>query len=324
MDAVEPFLFNLFYDPAIIALPNPLRYFLAKLISKRRAPIAREIYGHMGGKSPILANTEDQVKGLRNHFSDNVDFYIAMRYWHPRAEKVASEICKKSYDRVIVLPLYPQYSTTTTESSYLEMKKALESKGYKGKIQLICCYPDHRGWIEACQMLIQKALNDRPKNLPCQLVLTAHGLPEAVVRRGDPYQRQVEETAKKIIQGLDLGDADWILSYQSRVGPMKWIGPCTEKVIEEASLKGVGLVVYPLAFVSEHSETLVELDIEYEELAKKSGAPYYHRVPTVSCHESFLSALQDLLNNAMDSEEAVVFPASPCCGDQRKCGRRFG
>jgi ferrochelatase len=340
LDSVEPFLFNLFRDPAIISLPNPLRWMVARMISKRRGPLAREIYGHMGGRSPILAGTRAQADALQRMLKDRIntiDWHveIAMRYWHPFADEAVSRIKDFASDRIVKLPLYPQFSTTTTGSSDQDWERAAVQAGLNKPSQLICCYPDHPGFIAAQVELIAeslaKARAEKPAG-PLRLLLSAHGLPKKVIAKGDCYQWQIERTAAAISEGLAARDGeaeglDIVICYQSRVGPLEWIGPATEDEVKRAGADGCALVVAPIAFVSEHSETLVELDIEYAALAKACGVKGYTRVPALECNTAFIACLADLvtetLGSDMDTMDVTTGLTTPdvCCRDFPCCPR---
>lgn len=304
LDAVEPFLFNLFNDPAIIRLPRLLRCWVAGKISRRRAPIAQDIYRRIGGKSPIVEQTQAQAEALQAALSDlgHVRVFIAMRHWHPRSDVTALEVRGFAPDNIVLLPLYPQFSTTTTKSSLIDWYSAAKNTGLlapRVTNTAICCYATAEGFIAAQAELIEPLLSEAVAGGPVRLLLSAHGLPERIVKRGDPYAWQVEQTAAGIAARLGAADLDWRLCYQSRVGPMKWIGPATDDEIRRAGEDGVALVVAPIAFVSEHSETLVELDIEYRDLAKSCGVPAYHRAPAVGCHPAFISALAELARQSL-------------------------
>lgn len=292
-EAIAPFLKNLFSDPAILRLPAPLRLPLAWLIATRRAPVARGIYGEIGGKSPILPQTLAQADALETALGKAFKCFIAMRYWHPFADEAVQAVKEWGAERLVLLPLYPQFSTTTTASSLRDWRRAAKAHGLALTDQTICCYPDHPGLIAAFCDLIRSAQAKRQNGVAYRLLLTAHGLPERVIRAGDPYQTQVEQTAAAIVG--TLGITDYSICYQSRVGPLKWIGPATDVEIRRAGDDGLGVIVVPVAFVSEHSETLVELDIEYAKLASEVGVKDYIRVPTVSTHPSFIGALADLV-----------------------------
>ncbi len=294
--SVRPFLFNLFNDPAIIGLPGFARTPLARLISSRREKSAQANYAMMdaGGGSPLKGETLKQMEALDARLAqvlpgDVVKSFIAMRYWHPLTEETAAEVAAFGPDEVVLLPLYPQYSTTTTASSLKAWKAAYSGPG---RSRAVCCYPRAAGWIEAQAELIQgkldEAWRDHPGR-PMRVLFSAHGIPEKLVERGDPYQEQVEATVAAVAKAAGL--ADWAICYQSRVGPMKWLGPSTPEAIRMASNDGMGVVVAPIAFVSEHIETLVELDIEYRHLAEGLGVSPYLRAPAVGVAGPFIEAL---------------------------------
>ena len=309
-DAVQPFLFNLFNDPAIIDLPNPLRWFLAKLVSRRRAPVARDIYDHLGGRSPLLPLTEDQSAALASALraqapETEIEVVIAMRYWHPFADEAAMRVKAFDPDTVVLLPLYPQYSKTTSGSSIKDFERAMGRAGITARTATVCCYPEEPGLIESHAALIRAALEKISDDQKRRVLFSAHGLPKKVIASGDPYQWQVERTSARVVDALGIEGLDWRVCYQSRVGPLEWIGPNIEDEIERAGRDGVALVVDPIAFVSEHSETLVELDIEYGELAERAGVPAYHRVPAVGTHAPFIGGLAASVRAAAEGTDAL-------------------
>ncbi len=323
LENVEPFLFNLFNDPAILNLPTIFRYPLAKLISNRRAPTAKKIYQELGGSSPILKLTEDQSKSLEMKLnnddkSSEYKCFVVMRCWHPRAEAVIKTVKKYDPDEVILMPLYPQYSAATTGSSIKEWKYICKKNNLKKKTSTICCYPTDINFILAHKNEILKKINNL-KNY--KLIFSAHGLPEKNIKKGDPYQWQVEQSVKKIIESLKIENLDWILSYQSRVGPLKWIGPSTDDIIVKNSILGKHIVLVPIAFVSEHSETLVELDIEYKELAEKNGCKNYTRVPALGINRDFIKALSELIikKNNYNFDGKLFPPKTHCPKYFKKC-----
>ena len=320
---VEPFLFNLFYDPAILNLPFFLRYPLAKLIANRRAPTAKKIYEELGGSSPILELTEKQSNALeiRLNEEDSLSKYkcfVVMRCWHPRAEQVVKDVINFNPGEIILMPLYPQFSAATSGSSIKEWNDVCKKNNFKVKTSTICCYPTDENFVSAHREEIVKKIKDL-KNF--KLIFSAHGLPEKNIKKGDPYQWQVEQSVNKIVNSLNIKDLDWILSYQSRVGPLKWIGPSTEDIIIENSKLGKNIVLVPIAFVSEHSETLVELDIEYKELADKNGCINYLRVPALGTNKNYIKAMSDLIINRQDYNfNGELYPPKVQCPNQfKKC-----
>jgi len=311
LESVEPFLFNLFNDPAIISTPSIFRYPLAKFISKRRAPVAKNIYKEIGNKSPILELTQDQAKSLENNLSKEGEYkcFVAMRCWHPRASDVIKKVKEYNPDEVILLPLYPQYSASTSGSSINEWNDLCRKENYNIKTKTICCYPTENNFIKSHVNLIKKTLKTL-ENKNFKLLFSAHGLPENKIKKGDPYQWQVEQTVEGVMSELKDEKLDYIISYQSRVGPLKWIGPATDEVIIKYSKEKKGIVIVPVAFVSEHSETLVELDIEYKKLAEKNGCSFYKRVPALGVEENFIKGLAELI---LKKETKNNFVSSVMC-----------
>ena len=296
LDSVEPFLFNLFNDPAIISVPSFFRYLLAKFISKKRTPTAKNIYREIGNKSPILELTKKQAESLEKNLLEKGEYkcFIVMRCWHPRASDVIKKVKEYNPGEIILLPLYPQFSATTSGSSINEWSGLCKKENYDIKTKTICCYPTENNFIISHVSLIKKTLSTVESN-NFKLIFSAHGLPESKIKKGDPYQHHVEETVKKIILELKNKNLDYVISYQSRVGPMKWIGPFTDAEIIKCSKEKKGIVIVPVAFVSEHSETLVELDIEYKKLADKNGCSFYKRVPALGVDENFIRGLTKLV-----------------------------
>ncbi|HUO98838.1 MAG TPA: ferrochelatase [Rhizomicrobium sp.] len=294
-EAIEPFLTNLFADPAVIGLPGLLRKPLAAWIGRRRAPVARDIYAKIGGRSPILEETQAQARALESSLSDTRAF-VAMRCWKPFSDETAGAVAAWAPDEVVLLPLYPQYSTTTTGSSLEDWRRAAKAAGLTARTRAICCYPQLPGFIAALAANAKETAAKAKGGVSYRWLLSAHGLPKRVIARGDPYQWQVEQTAAALVERL--GIRNWIVCYQSRVGPLEWIGPATDAEIRRAGAAGMGVIVVPLAFVSEHSETLVELDILYAELARECGVADYLRVPTVGVRQEFIAGLAGLVQDS--------------------------
>lgn len=314
---VRPFLFNLFNDPAIIGLPGLFRTPLARLISSRREASAQANYAMMdsNGGSPLRGETQAQMDALEVALrtrlpGDEVRAFMAMRYWHPLTEEAAVDVAAWGPDEIVLLPLYPQFSTTTTRSSLKAWNGAYAGSGH---VRTICCYPRAEGWVEAQAKSIRAKLAEAEGETPgrrIRVLFSAHGIPEKLVLKdGDPYQEQVEATVASVAAraGLD----DWLLCYQSRVGPLKWLGPSTPDAIRAAGAEGIGLVVTPIAFVSEHIETLVELDIEYGELAHEVGVSPYLRVPAVGTNAQFIDGLAEAVTESMG--RTGIAPAGPGC-----------
>jgi ferrochelatase len=319
-DSVKPFLFNLFNDPAIIGLPNPFRTLLARLISSRRETSAQANYALMGGGSPLLPETRRQAAALEAAMSahlpgDQVKAFIAMRYWLPLTGETAVEVAAFAPDEIVLLPLYPQFSTTTTQSS---LKAWHETYRGPGVSRTVCCYPEAPGWIEAQAAGVRAKLAEAGPS-PVRVLFSAHGIPESLIKKkGDPYQEQIESTCAAIAARAEL--TDWTICYQSRVGPMKWLGPSTPDAIAQAGRDGVGVVVTPVAFVSEHIETLVELDIEYAELAHEEGVVPYLRSPAVCVAAPFIETLAEATVDALSRTGAAPFGPG-CRAGWKACPR---
>ncbi|QOD38052.1 ferrochelatase [Candidatus Wolbachia massiliensis] len=307
LNAVRPFLFNLFCDKRIISLPNPLRFLLAKFISAKRESTAQKIYEQIGGKSPILENTKMQAEVLERELNrtflsrsqtritpERAKVFICMRYWHPLADEVVKNVKQFDPDEVILLPLYPQYSTTTTLSSIENWQKNAKKHGLKCNAKTIHHYHDNKDFIEAHVNLTTKYYKLASKIGKPRILFSAHSLPLSVIKKGDPYALQVEETVKLIVKKINIKDLDWSICYQSKIGPIKWLEPSTENELLRAKADGVPVVLSPISFVSEHSETLVELDMEYKAMIKDE---YYFRVPTLSTDPVFIKCLVNLCIN---------------------------
>ena len=296
VQAIQPFLFNLFNDPFIFGLPAFIRTPLAWLISTTRAPKVQPQYELMGGASPIQKNTLAQAAALQKLLPENFKVFTAQRYWHPMAEEVAAQVKSWGAKRVMLLPLYPQYSTTTTKSFEWAWEKAAKHCRLNVPTETICCYPEASGYVTAQADYIRPVLAEARKHGTPRVLFSAHGLPQKIVTdRGDPYPIHVQRSAAAIAAQLNEPDLDWLVSFQSRVGPLEWIKPYTIDEIRRAAREKVPLVIVPLAFVSEHLETLVELDHDYRRIADDEKIPFYGRVPTVFLHPAFIMQLHDLV-----------------------------
>lgn len=312
LKAVKPFLFNLFNDRAIITLPQPMRFMLAKLISTLRNSKAQGIYKHMGGKSPLLQLTTEQANALeallnskKKNAGDEFKVFVCMRYWHPMTEVVVKKVKAYAPDAVTLLPLYPQFSTTTTGSSFSEWEKVSKKAGLAVPTSSICCYPVDRGLVASHVKLIKEMYWKASEHGKPRVLFSAHGLPQKMIDAGDPYQWQVERTVAAIVQVLAIDELDSAICYQSKVGRLEWIGPSIDEEIKQAGEDKVPVLVVPVAFVSEHSETLVELDIDYRKKAEACGVTGYYRVQALNAEGFFIEALADLcMDDAKDAADA--------------------
>jgi ferrochelatase len=293
-------------DPLIVRLPWLGRWLLSELISRRRSKKeAGASYGHLGSASPLLANTQAQAQALQQALGDGYRVFVCMRYWHPMTEETVREVKAYAPDRIVLLPLYPQYSTTTTLSSF----RAWSIEAARQKLAVptsgVCCYPQQKGFIEESAQRVRAAYDAAmAAHGGARVLFSAHGLPESVIRAGDPYQWQCEQSAQAIAEAAGLAGADWRVCYQSRVGRQKWIGPSTGEELRRAAADKIPLVIYPHAFVSEHVETLVEIDIEYRHMAEQLGVPGFYKVDTAGIAAPFIEGLAALVRGAKSGVRA--------------------
>jgi protoporphyrin/coproporphyrin ferrochelatase len=322
LEAVQPFLENLFKDPAIISLPALFRNPLAKFIAARRAPLAQAIYAELGGRSPILPETEHQADALKAQLLSRgyqAECFIAMRCWHPFISEAVRAVKQYRPERIILLPLYPQYSTTTSRSSFIEWRHQAKREGLEFPVQEICCFPFGAGLIDALADILTQGLRQRRPGIDYRVLFSAHGLPKRTVAKGDPYQWQVERTVAAVVERFGDVKLDWQICYQSRVGPLEWIGPATQSEIQRAGAQDKAVIIQPIAFVSEHSETLVELDKDYLKVARAAGVPDYIRLPTVRTHPDFIRGLADLVEAALTSTHPVTCAPERICPSGKIC-----
>ncbi len=328
-ESVRPFLVNLFTDPAILRVPGFVRPWLGRIIAWRRTKPAAENYAILGGRSPLLELTQEQARALEGvvNAAGGVEArcFVAMRYWHPMSEEAAAEVAAWQPDEVLLLPLYPQYSTTTTGSSVLAWETAARRAGLAAPTTTLCCFHSDPGFADATAAIVRKAWEEARAALDpkvgLRVLFSAHGLPESIVTAGDPYQWQVEQSVAQIVERLGIEGLDHIVCYQSRVTPQKWIGPSTEEELERAGHDKVAVLVVPVAFTSEHSETLVELDVEYREEAEKLGVPGYFRAPAQNSDPGFIAALAGLVERARGGGRSLCSfaGARQCPKDRRDC-----
>ncbi|MBD2021424.1 ferrochelatase [Leptolyngbya sp. FACHB-36] len=305
LEDVRPFLFNLFADPEIIRLPFPwLQRPLAWMISTLRAKKSQENYRLIGGGSPLRRITEEQAQALQAQLQQKgepASVYIGMRYWHPFTEEAIVRIKRDHIDRLVILPLYPQFSISTSGSSFRLLEQLWDEDPALGRIDytVIPSWYDRPGYLQAMAQLIAQELDQFPNPEQVHVFFSAHGVPVSYVEEaGDPYQREIEDCTARIMQTLDRSNA-YTLAYQSRVGPVEWLRPYTEDALKQLADEGVrDLVVVPISFVSEHIETLQEIDMEYREVAEEAGIENFHRVPALNTHPRFIEELADMVVEA--------------------------
>lgn len=289
IEAVKPFLFNLFSDSYLVNF-GKLQKIFAFLVSNLRAKKVKNAYKKIGGKSPIKDITLSQAKALEKKLGEDFKVFAAMRYWHPFLRDVVDELKNERIKKLIVIPLYPQFCKATT-GSVIEAFKQIANSHFNYRIIKSWC--DFPPFIEAWVENIEKAFRKFGKD--CFVLFSAHGIPESLVRSGDPYVEEVKKTVKAIVDKTGL--KNYKVSYQSRTGPTKWVSPYTERVIEELSKEKIKKVlIVPISFVSDHIETLYEIDIVYKEKAKSIGVNLY-RVDSLNDSEKFIEALKALVLN---------------------------
>jgi ferrochelatase len=299
LEAVRPFLKNLFSDAAIINLPWPLRMLVAEVISRTRNQSAQKIYQKLGGSSPLLQNTKAQQAHLSQLLRDqlpgqDIEVFIAMRYWHPLTAQAVAQVKKFQPTEIVLLPLYPQFSTTTTGSSFAEWYNQAAQQGLKAPTREVQSYPQDSAFIESHVDLLLPWIEKAAIFGTPRILFSAHGLPQKVIDKGDPYENHVHKTVQAILKKIP-SCVDSVVCYQSKVGPLKWLGPSIGQELRRAGESRVPVIVVPVAFVSEHSETLVELDEEYRSLAEELEVPFFGRVPTLSDHPAYMKALAGLV-----------------------------
>ena len=318
---VGPFLYNLFADPEIIRLPNPiLQKPLAWLISTLRSSKSQEAYRSIGGGSPLRRITEQQARELQSLLRQrgvDATSYVAMRYWHPFTESAVADITADGIDEVVVLPLYPHFSISTSGSSFRELQRLRQMDERFEALPLRCIrsWYDHPGYVRSMAELIAEQVRASDDVEHAHIFFSAHGVPKSYVEEaGDPYQQEIEACTALIMAELEaiVGHSNpHTLAYQSRVGPVEWLKPYTEEALEELGrAKTQDLVVVPISFVSEHIETLEEIDIEYRELATESGVVNFRRVRALDTYPPFIAGLADLVVASLEGPEVNLDQAA--------------
>jgi protoporphyrin/coproporphyrin ferrochelatase len=325
-EAIRPFLLNLFSDPAILRVPPFVRPFLARTITRARLKPATANYQLLGGRSPLLELTEAQARALEAALPEvEARCFIAMRYWHPFSLAAARAVKAWDPDEVVLLPLYPQFSTTTTGSSLTAWREASARAGLVKPATTVCCFHDEPRFLDATAAIVRRAYDEALASMPAgmrlRVLFSAHGLPQSIVDAGDPYQFQVQQTVAGVVARLGIPALDHALCYQSRATPQQWLMPATDTEVERAGKDRVAVLVVPIAFVSDHSETLVELDIEYRELSVKAGVPFYFRAPVQNVDAGFIDALAAIVRRAQMDGPGLCSAGSTasCPAPHRDC-----
>lgn len=306
-EAIRPFLRDLFDDREILSMPGLVRKPLAWTIAKFRAPRVAENYAKIGGASPIGAWTQKQAQGIRDALP-GVVVEVAMRSWRPSTADAVERLLAAGCDELLALPLYPQYSFTTTRSSMNELLRQLrrQAQGRSVSLRAVRSWPTHPGYVEATCATVRRELAAFPS--PPHVLFNAHGLPQRVVAKGDPYPGEVRATVDACAAALRLEPSRWSLSFQSRVGPLEWIRPYTEEEIPRLAQSGVrDLLVVPMSFVCDHFETLYEMRVLQAEIAREAGISRYAVAPALNDEPLFLAALGDLAREGFERGESVTF-----------------
>jgi ferrochelatase len=319
--AVRPFLFNLFNDPFIIPLPTPLRWLFATAISTLRASKSRSYYERLGGKSVLLPETEAQARALEALLKKEPGdsrVFVFMRYWHPMAREVVAQLKDYNPTRIVMLPLYPQFSTTTTGTSLVALEREAKRQKLTTPFETLCCYPTADGFIAPIAEKLRTAYEESRRFGTPRVLFSAHGLPEKTIAGGDPYEWQVAQSTKAVVDKLGIDGLDWTICYQSRVTPVPWLAPPVEAEIRRAGQDKVPIIIVPISFVSEHVETLVELDETMRVLAVESGVPHFSRLAAVRTDAVFIQALAGFTQFLRGKH-------TPCSAEGRRiCPAQFG
>lgn len=312
LDAVEPFLVNLFSDREIIELPLGAWFqpVFARLIARKRGPSVRDNYRRIGGGSPQLRLTRAQGGALERRLNEaspgRFKYYIAMRYWQPSTEQALAAIEADGIRRIVTLTLYPHYSCATTGSSVSELRRVLQAPRWKGTFEITSIdeYPDEPHYLDALTDTVRRGLDGFPAEVRDRVVLlfSAHGLPQKFIDRGDPYVTHTLKTRDGILERLKVSNRT-VLGFQSRTGPVKWIGPGTEDKIKELAAEGVKeVLVVPLSFVTDHIETLYEVDMLFGDEARALGIADYRRTEALNTHPLFIEGLASLVERHLAQE----------------------
>src|ERR1051325_10815491 len=300
---VKPFLYRLFSDPEIIHVKwSPLRKAIAYTIATLRRKTSEGYYRQIGGGSPLRRLTEEQARALAEEFKrrgKDVQTFVGMCTWHPFLNEAIDKIANANLDRLVILPLFPQFSVTTTGSGFSALRQLIEKRpAFKNlDVQWIRSWPDHPAYIESFVQAIRRELARFTQPAKVHLLFSAHSIPESYVRNGDPYLEQTKTSIEAIMDRLGRANP-YQLSFQSKIGPVKWLEPFTNDAIRQLGKQGViDVLVAPISFVSEHIETLYELDILYKKVAREAGVANFRRVPALNCDPTFIRALAELVES---------------------------
>lgn len=303
LEAVEPFLLNLFTDRDIIKIgPAFMQPVIARVIVKKRAPRVMENYRQIGGKSPLRELTAQQAKSLEERLGPEYRCFVAMRYWHPSTIEALAAIRKEGISKIIALSLYPHFSRATTGSSINELKRVLQAAGVKFDVRYIDRFFDHPLYIQALADKIEKGLSGFPDRSKVELLFSAHSLPQSFIDEGDPYLGHIEETVRLVMERFE--GVSHHLAFQSRAGPVKWLEPSTDEMVKRLASEGcTNMLMVPLSFVSDHIETLHEIDIEYGTEARHLGITDFRRTESLNSTDTFIACLAALVAEAVNGKK---------------------
>jgi len=298
LESVEPFLYNLFSDRDIIKIgPAFLQPFIARMIVKRRAPKSAANYRDIGGKSPLRELTEEQSRELEKLLGPGYRCSVAMRYWHPFAKEALAELKNEGIRKIVALSLYPHYSRATSGSSFNDLERAVKASGASFDVLSVRQFYNHPLYIKALIEKITLGLSGFQDRSKVQLFFSAHSLPQSFIADGDPYLDHIQETVRLTME--HFGEVEHHLAFQSRAGPVKWLEPSTgDKLKELAELGHTQVLMVPLSFVSDHIETLHEIDIEYREEAHHLGITDFRRMESLNSSPTFIQCLAELVRAA--------------------------
>ena len=322
---VKPFLYKLFSDPEIIRIRSDfLRKAVAYSIATLRCRRSQGYYRQIGGGSPLKKITEEQAAALSAEMrwaGSQVDTFVGMCTWHPFFEETLDQVEKSGVDQLVMLPLFPQYSVTTTGSGFSNLKRLISERPALAGLDIrwVSSWQNNPTYIKAFTDLIRKELNKSRHPDEVQILFSAHSIPEKYLQEGDPYLDQTRETVELIAEGLGRRNP-YRLSFQSKIGPVKWLEPSTNDAIVELGKQGIqDVLVVPVSFVSEHIETLYELDILYKQVAADAGIGDFRRVPALNCDPTFILALREIVETALGDgggESKVQSPKSEVRGPE--------
>ncbi len=302
---VKPFLYRLFSDPEIVRVKwGPLRKALAYTIATFRRKTSEGYYRQIGGGSPLRRLTEEQASALASELKirgRNAETFVGMCTWHPLLDEAIEKVAGSHVDKLVILPLFPQYSVTTTGSGFSVLRQLIDKRPWfkNLEVQWVSSWPEHPGYIESVAQAIQRELAKFPNPGKAHLLFSAHSIPESYVRNGDPYLDQTKTTVELIMGRLGRINP-YQLSFQSKIGPVRWLQPFTSDVITQLGREGIhDVLVVPISFVSEHIETLYELDILFKKVAQEAGVENFRRVPALNSDTVFIRALADIVESRL-------------------------